>query len=81
MRRVFVRMSGAVSRSARLAGDLVAAVPPTLRLTTGLTTATVTGLRVLVLVTSLVPVFTVFLTALGGRHRSAPPSGSAVRDA
>jgi hypothetical protein len=59
-----------VSRSTRLPGRLVAVVPPTLRLTMGLATATIAGLRVLVLVASLVPVFTVFLTALGGRRSS-----------
>ncbi|HKW93384.1 MAG TPA: hypothetical protein VJX92_15925 [Methylomirabilota bacterium] len=57
-----------MSRSARVTRRLLTAVPPALRVTMGLATAGVTVLRVLVLVTSLIPVFAVFVTVLGARH-------------
>jgi len=61
-----------VSRSARLARQLGATVPPALRVTMGLATVGVTALRVLVLVTSLMPVFAVLLAVLGaGQYRAA----------
>jgi hypothetical protein len=66
-----------VSSSAALTRRLATAAPPALRLvppaarlTMGLATAVVTALRVLVLVTSLMPVFAVLLALLGARHLS-----------
>ena len=60
-----------MSRSTRLAHQLGATVPLALRVTMGLATVGVTALRVLVLVTSLMPVFAALLAVLGaGRYRS-----------
>ncbi len=60
-----------MSRSTRLARQLGATVPPAVRVTMGLATVAVTALRVLVLVTSLMPVFAVLLAVLGaGQYRS-----------